>query len=273
MASKLHKAQDQLEQLLRDLGQKAQMLGLFDQGDPARVAAYQEAEQANADRQTELDFILAEISEEERDREERKRALQVEISQMKVSKDKLNITKSVKRGKVGGLEKKLAGLEYDFKFEQRELADELHKQKKQQERENPDRVKYHTSNIKRMKLKMLKQTKEMESLRRQIDKFEQPAQELEQQKSSTKERIHDLRDELARLGKEGSTKENPSVLEQQKVGKDKEVRRSGLHQLSCLADVAESLYDRRLDHPVLRKYYRDIERVVELIDDLQEPFS
>ena len=58
-------------------------------------------------------------------------------------------------------------------------------------------------------------------------------------------------------------------LERQRDEKKRDVRRGEMYLEDTIADLGEALYEKRVPHPVLEKYYADMDQVAEVIDKLQ----
>ncbi|MBW1873485.1 MAG: hypothetical protein JRJ19_15565, partial [Deltaproteobacteria bacterium] len=178
-------------------------------------------------------------------------------------------TLTVKKSKVTPLKKKLAGGEYDFKFAEKALNDEINKQKNFEEKEDFDRAKIHIENIKRMKIEILKRKKDLDDWRREIRSYDKPVKQLNKDKGEAEERLTDFEDELADLEESGGA-EMIEELKRQKISKQKDVKRVELHLMNSIADIGEDLFDKRVKHPVLSKFYSEVDTLAKTIDELQE---
>jgi len=269
MASKLEKAQNGFEKLLRELGEKAKMVDMFSAANPALIDAYNKAEESLSDRHLELEFIEAELETSQQSAADRIKELKLGIEKSKNAIKRSDKTLGVKKSKVNPLKKKLAGAEYDFKFAEKALADEETKKKNFEEKEDFDRAKIHIENIKRMKIEILKRKKELDDLRREIRSFDKPVKQLNKDKEEAEERLADFEDELADLEESGG-EDMIEELERQKKAKQKEVKRVELHILNSIADIGEDIFEKRVKHPVLSKFYGEIDALAKTIDELQD---
>jgi chromosome segregation ATPase len=268
MASKLEKAQDQYEKLLIDLGNKAEMVDMLEKADPALLDAYQKAKDALADRRLELEFIQGEIDGNQQDKDGRIEELKQEIAELKDSIKTSEQVIGVKKDKAAPLKTKLAGGEYDLKFVEKALEDEKARKKKLEEKEDWDKAKRSEDKIKAMKIDILKRRGQLDQLRAEIRQFESPADEAKGSIEENQEQIDAKEAELAEL-EEASGGELLEDLERQRNEKQRDVRRSEMHLEDTIADLGEALYGKRVPHPVLEKYYADLDQVAAVIDKLQ----
>jgi chromosome segregation ATPase len=269
MATKLEKAQSDYEQLLRELGTKAEMVGVVERAEPAILKNYRRAEEALGDRKLELEFIQSELEstqgEDTATREELDQALAAAREELK----RLDKTLEVKKGKAKPVSTKLAGAEYDLKFVEKSLAEELGRLKKAKEIEDSSKAKAHEENVKRLKIEALKRRKALQDLKNEVRELENPARALEKEKAELEARLGELEDRLEAF-KEQAGESMAVELARQLEEKEREVRMAEQHLLDVLADVGEALYEKRISHPVLNKFYADLDVVAEAIDKLQE---
>jgi chromosome segregation ATPase len=268
MATKLEKAQAEYEKLLIELGSKAEMVDMLDRTDPALLEAFQKAKDSLADRRLELDFIQGEIDGSKQNREQDIQRLKREIADLKDSVKKHEKTIGVKKDKAGPLKTKLAGGEYDLKFVEKALQEEKQKKQKAEEKEDFDKAARCEDKIKAIKIDILKRKGQLDQLRVEIRRFEEPADEAQGSIEEFEAQIAEKEAELADLQQEGGG-ELQKDLERQKEEKQKDVRRSELHLEDTIADLGENLYEKRVAHPVLDKYYTDLDQVAQVIDKLQ----
>lgn len=268
MASKLEKAQARYEKLLIELGSKAEMVDMLGKADPALLDAFHKAKDSLADRRLELEFIQGEIDSSQENQEQHTEDLKQEIADLKDSVKLHKKTIGVKEGKAGPLKTKLAGGEYDLKFVEKALADEQQKKKKVEEKEDFDKAKRCEDKIKAMKIDILKRRGQLEQLRLEIREFEDPADQAKGSIEETEAQIEEKEAELAELEQE-SDGELLKDLERQRDEKRRDVKRSEMHVEDTIADLGENLYEKRAAHPVLEKYYADLNEVAEVIDKFQ----
>lgn len=268
MASKLEKAQEQYEKLLIELGNKAEMVNMLEKADPALFATFQKAKDALADRRLELEFIQGEIDTTQQDKDGRIEELKREIEELQGSIKTSEKVIGVKKDKAAPLKTKLAGAEYDLKFVEKSLQDEKVSKKKAEEKEDWDKAKRCEEKIKAIKIDILKRKGQLDQLRVEIRQFENPADAAQGSIDEHQEQIEARQAELAEL-EEARGGELLEDLERQRDEKQRDVRRSELHLADTLADLGEALYEKKVPHPVLEKYYADIDQVVAVIDKLQ----
>jgi DNA repair exonuclease SbcCD ATPase subunit len=268
MAGKLEKAQEQYEKLLIELGNKAEMVNMLDKADPALLTAFQKAKDSLADRRLELEFIQGEIDSTNQNKDQRIEELKQEIGELKDSIKTSEKVIGVKKDKAAPLKTKLAGAEYDLKFVEKALEDEKELKKKAKEKEDWDKAKRCEEKIKATKIDILKRRGQLDQLRTEIRQFENPADQAKGSIDEYQEQIDAKEAELAEL-EEASGGELLKDLERQRDEKQRDVRRSEMHLEDTIADLGESLYEKRVPHPVLEKYYTDIDQVAAVIDKLQ----
>ena len=268
MASKLEKAQAQYEKLLIDLGNKAEMVDMIEKADPAMLAAFRKAKDALSDRRLELEFIQGEIDGTQQNKDQRIEELKEEIGELEESIKTSEKVIGVKEGKASPLKTKLAGGEYDLKFVEKALEDEKAKKKKLEEKEDWDKAKRSEEKIKAIKIDILKRRGQLDNLRAEIRQFENPADQAKGTIEEKQEMIQAKQAELEEL-EEASGSDLLEDLERQRDEKQRDVRRSELHLEDTIADLGESLYEKRVPHPVLEKYYADLDQVAAVIDKLQ----
>ena len=268
MASKLEKAQAQYEKLLIDLGNKAEMVDMVEKADPALQAAFQKAKDSLADRRLELEFIQGEIDGTQENKDHRIEELKEEIAELEESIKTSEKVIGVKEGKASPLKTKLAGGEYDLKFVEKALEDEKAKKKKLEEKEDWDKAKRSEEKIKAIKIDILKRRGQLDNLRAEIRQFENPADQAKGTIEEKQEAIDTKQAELEELEEAGGS-ELFEDLERQRDEKQRDVKRSELHLEDTIADLGESLYEKRVPHPVLEKYYSDLDQVAAVIDKLQ----
>ncbi len=268
MATKLEKAQAEYEKLLIELGKKAEMVDMLDRADPALLDAFQKARDSLADRKLELEFIQGEIDGGLQNREQDTQRLEEEIADLKDSINKYEKTIGVKKGKAGPLRTKLAGGEYDLKFVEKALQEERRNKQKAEEKEDFDKAARCEEKIKAMKIDILKRKGQLDQLRAEIGQFESPADKARGAMEAAEAQVAEKEAELAELRQENGS-ELQKDLERQREEKQKDVRRSELHLEDTIADLGENLYEKRVAHPVLDKYYTDIDRVAQVIDQFQ----
>lgn len=269
MASKLDKAQIRYEKLLRELGHRAEMVGMFDKADSALLEAYRKAQDALSDRKLEMEFLESEIGRMGEESRSNREALEKEIEQLKSSIKTTEKSIGVKKHKLGPLRKELAGSEYDFKFAERALAEEKKKKKDAEEIEDFERAGEHDKTIKRMKIEILKRKKKIAELRKQVQALENPARDMKGGMAETQQRIKELEARLKETAGSAEQDEILADLRRQWAEKQGDIERTQQHLLDCMADVGEDLYEKRIKHSVLAKYYADIDEVAKLIDELQ----
>lgn len=268
MASKLEKAQAQYEKLLIELGNKAEMVNMLEKADAALLSAFQKARDSLADRRLELEFIQGEIDSTQQDKAGRTKELKEEIAELQDSIKTSEKVIGVKKDKAAPLKTKLAGGEYDLKFVEKALEDEKAKKKKVEEKEDWDKAKRSEDKIKAMKINILKRRGQLDQLRAEIRQFENPADQAKGSIEEMQAQIEEKEGELADLEQSGGG-ELFEDLERQRDEKQRDVRRSEMHVEDTIADLGESLYEKRVSHPVLEKYYADIDQVAAMIDKLQ----
>jgi chromosome segregation ATPase len=268
MATKMEKAQAQYEKLLIDLGNKAEMVDMLDKADPALLDGFRKAKDSLADRRLELEFIEGEIRDNVQNREQHLEELKREIADLKDSIKKHEKTIDVKKDKAGPLKTKLAGGEYDIKFVEKALQDEKDRKKKAEEREDFDKARRCEEKIKAIKIEILKRKGQLDQLRTEIRQFENPADQAKDSIEETEAQIAEKEAELADL-EQASGGELLEDLQRQRDEKQKDVQRSEMHLEDAIADLGEDLYGKRVPHPVLEKYYADIDEVAGVIDKLQ----
>lgn len=269
MATKLEKAQYRYEAVLRDLGQKAEMVGVVEKAAPVVLKNYKRAHENLSDRRIELEFLDSEIetlnAKVDGDLDDTKQR----VTELKAEIKDLQELIDIKRSKSSPITKKLAGGEYDLKFIVRALEDEKRKEQEKKRREEFKAAKEHEENIKRLKIEVLKRKKAIMDMKREFKEYETPAKKMEKEVEQLKEEFDRLKDELAEKG-EADSADLLGELERQREAKQKDVDRAEQHLRDVLADVGEDLYERRIKHPVLNKYYADLDVVAETIDKLQE---
>lgn len=269
MGAKLDKAQTKYEKLLRELGHRAEMVGMFERADAGLLDAYRKAQNALADRKVEMEFLDSEIERMEEEARGDRQEIEQEIAALKDSIKTTEKSIGVKKHKLGPLRKELAGSEYDFKFAERALEEEKRKKKNAEEIEDTDKAAEHDKAIKRMKIEILKRKKKIAELRKQVEAIENPAKDMKGNLAETQARIKELQARLSQMAKSGEHDEVLEDLRRQKAEKQKDIDRTQQHLLDCMADVGEDLYEQRIKHSVLAKYYADIDEVAKLIDELQ----
>jgi chromosome segregation ATPase len=269
MATKLEKAQVDYERLLRDLGSRAEMVGVLDKAEPAILKNYRKAQESLEDRKVELGFIQAEMERVQSTEKSSLEKLQQDVTASQEELKRLEKAIEVKKDKAKPVSTKLAGAEYDLKFVERALAEEVAKAKKAREVEDAKRAKDHDENIKRLKIEALKRRKTLQDLKNEVRDLESPAKGLEKQKEELVARLAEQEEQLE-LAQEAAGGDSLGELERQLEEKQRDVRMAEQHMLDVLADVGEDLYEKRVDHPVLEKYYEDLDVVAQAIDKLQE---
>jgi len=268
MASKLEKAQAQYEKLLIELGNKAEMVDMLQKADPALHTAFQQAKEALSDRRLELEFIQGEIDGAHQNQDQRIEELKREIAELEGSIKTSEKVIGVKKDKASPLKTKLAGGEYDLKFAERALEDEKTMKRKAEEKEDWDKAERSEKKIKAMKIDILKRRGQLDQLRAEISQFENPADQAQDSIEEYQRQIDEKQAELAGL-EEASAGELLEDLERQRDEKQRDVRRSEMHLEDTIADLGEALYEKRFPHPVLEKFYADIDQVAAVIDKLQ----
>jgi DNA repair exonuclease SbcCD ATPase subunit len=268
MASKIEKAQIEFEKLLCDLAEKARMLDLFDQVDPALIEAHHRAEEGLDDRKLEIEFIESEIERIEKSEKQSKQQLEDELNELQDFIKQQKKILSVKQSKAAPAKKKLVGEEYDFKFADKSMKEEKAKFDQAKKVEDFDKAKVHENNLKRMKIDILKRRKSLDELRRKIREHEKPIKDIEKEIAQASKRAEQI--DLMLEEMEGASEEETlSELRQQLEMKSKEVKRAQLLVVDTLADVGENLFDKRVRHPVLNNFYGDIDAVAKVIDEFQ----
>jgi chromosome segregation ATPase len=271
MSVKLEKAQTDYEKLLRDLGEKAEMVGFYEKADAATVQAYLDARDTLSDRQVELQFVCGEITRIEQERAARKAQLKQQIAEAKGSIDLTEKKLDVKKGKADPLRKKISGAEYDMHYVENKLVEEGKRVKAAKDREEFDKVRGHEENIKRMKIDVMKRHKLVADLKRQLSEIENPVKGLGETMEKTEDQLSQLEEELeALVNLDGTDQDELVELRRQREEKEKELRIGEAHVLDSLADIGENLYNKRIRHPVLDKYYIDLDGVARVIDALQQ---
>ncbi len=269
MASKLEKAQYKYESLLRQLGEKAEMVEVIDKAEPTIRKNYRRAKDALADRNLELELLQSEIERLGEKHGRAKEEIQKQIDDLEALIGEKEDIIDVKRSKANPIKSNLAGAAYDLKFVQKGLDEEMRKVEEKKRREEFKRAKEHEGNVKRMKIEVLKRKKALVDMKRQIKEYEGPAKKLEKEVEQLNEQLLELQDQLEEV-REGEGVGLVEEMQRQKTAKDKDVERAEQHLMDVLADVGEDLYERRLKHPVLSKYYADLDFVAETIDKLQD---
>lgn len=268
MATKLEKAQYRYEHLLRDLGQKAEMVGVVDKAAPAVLKNYKRAHENLSDRQLELEFLDSEIESLNAKVDGATDDSKARVAELKAEIKDMEELIDIKRSKSSPITKKLAGAQYDLKFVLKGLEEEKRKVEEKKRREEFKAAKAHEENIKKMKIEVLKRKKAIMDMKREIKEYETPAKKMEKEVEELKKEFDRLKDELREAG-EGEGEDLLEELERQREAKQRDVARAEQHLKDVLADVGEDLYERRLKHPVLNKYYADLDVVAETIDKLQ----
>ena len=118
-----------------------------------------------------------------------------------------------------------------------------------------------------MKIDIMKRRRQMDDLKRQIAKLEKPIKEYQQELEEYQQELDTLQ---ARLDDSDDEQRQQLLegLQQQRKHKQGELQRAELLVQDRLADVGEDLFERRVRHPVLEKYYPDIDTIARVIDEL-----
>jgi chromosome segregation ATPase len=269
MATKLEKAQYRYEALLRDLGEKAEMVGELERAGPGVLKSYRRAKDNLSDRKLELEFLESEIEGLQAEQGQADEQAEARYEEVKAEIADLEELVEIKYGKSNPIKKKLAGAQYDFKFVERSLTDEQNKVKEKKRREEMKAARDHEENVKKIKIEILKRRKAIMDMKREIKELEGPAKKMEKELEQLKAEADELAQRLESDRKENDQSDLLAELERQKEAKKKEVQRAAQHLKDVLADVGEDLYERRKNHPVLNKYYADLDAVAETIDKLQ----
>jgi chromosome segregation ATPase len=119
-----------------------------------------------------------------------------------------------------------------------------------------------------MKIDILKRKGQLDQLRAEIRQFENPADQAKGSIEEMQAQIEEKETELSDLEESGGG-ELLKDLERQRNEKQRDVRRSEMHLEDTIADLGEDLYEKKGPHPVLEKYYADIDQVAAVIDKLQ----
>ena len=269
MASKLEKAQHKYEYLLRQLGDKARLVGVLQKASDSVLDLYKSAEENLEDRKTELEFIESEIQRLEEIEEKMKDEVDDEIGGLKAEIKELKELIEIKRSKAEPFKKKLAGAAYDLKFVEKALAEETRKFKEKTRREEFKAAKAHEENVKKMKIEVLKRRKAMMDMKRNMKELEAPAKKMEKQLQALMQSLEELEEKAS----VSSAEENAEMLEEmrkQQMIKSQEVERAEKHVKDVLADVGEDLYEKRISHPVLNKFYADLDAISKTIESMQD---
>lgn len=267
MAAKLEKAQDEYERLLRDLAEKAIMLEQLQLVSPGVRQAFEQAREALADRRLELEFIETEIARQEESSQQSREKLEQRKQELEQLIEGRSGAIDVKKSKLAPLTKALAGAEYDFKFADKAMTAERQKYDKAQRTENHDAVRRHQANLKRMKIDIMKRRRQIDNLKQQIAKLEKPVKEYQRELDEYRQELESIESRLA----DSAGEQRRQLIEgwqQQHKHKEGELRRAELLVRDRLADVGEDLFDRRVNHPVLQKYYPDLDNIARVIDEL-----
>ncbi len=161
---------------------------------------------------------------------------------------------------------KLAGAEYDIKFVEKGLRDEMEKVKRYKEREEFEKASEYQASVKRIKIELLKRKKALRNMKKEIKLYENPAKQLDKDVEELKKQIAEREDQIENSEDSGALVKE---LEKQMLEKESDIKRSQLHLKDVLADIGEDLYDNKVKHSVLSKYYQDLDKVAALIDSLQ----
>ncbi|MBW2699413.1 MAG: hypothetical protein JRF33_01230 [Deltaproteobacteria bacterium] len=266
MATKLEKAQIAYERLLRELGTRAEMVDELDKADPTIHKKYLRAKEALGDRKFELEMLESEIKRTIEDTGQAKENQEEEMAQIKEELRIKTGKRDAKKGKASPLRSKLAGAEYDIKFVEKGLRDEMDKVKRYKEREEFDKANDYQTNVKRIKIEILKRKKALRNMKKEIKQYENPAKQLDKDVEELKKQIAEYEEKSKGAKDSGSLREE---LEKQMLEKESDIKRSQMHLKDVLADVGEDLYDKKIKHSVLSKYYQDLDKVAALIDSLQ----
>ncbi|MBN2493416.1 MAG: hypothetical protein JXR96_02395 [Deltaproteobacteria bacterium] len=266
MATKLEKAQLQYERILRELGSRAEMVEQLEKADPAIRKKYIRAKEALEDRKLELEFIVSEIDNLLGGHGKKREQLKEEIDELKSAIDKKDKVINTRKSKSGPIHTQLAGAEYDIRFVEKAMKEEVAKAKDLREREAFEKAKVHEANIKRIKIDILKRKKSIRQMRKELKEIEGPMKKQEEEVEQMKAKVEEIQEQYDAM-EEGS--DLTSELERQREEKEKEIERCELHKKDVLADLGENLYEKRAKHPVLSKYYQDLDQVAAVIDSLQ----
>ena len=268
MASKLEKAQNEFEKLLCDLAEKARMVEMLDQADGKLIEAHHRAQEGLDDRKLELEFIDSEIERIEKSEKQNRQQLEDELNDLQETIKQQKKILSVKESKAAPLKKKVVGEEYDFKFADKSMKEEKAKYENAKKVEDYDKAKAHEKTLKRMKIDILKRRRSLDDLRRQIREHEKPIKEIEKEIAAATKRADELDLVLEEMDN-ASGEEMLADLKKQQEMKTKEIKRAELLVVDTLADIGENLFDKRVRHPVLEKFYADIDVVAKTIDEMQ----
>lgn len=267
MASKIEKAQLNYENLLRELGERAEMVGMVENAKPAILKKFKRAKEGLDDRKLELDFLITEIEQLSEQQSDSQDVTQQSIDELKKEISEKEELAEVKHSKANVPRKKLAGAEYDLKFITKGLAEEKKKRIHRVKREEFKKAKDHEENIKRMKIEVMRRKKALVDMRREIKEFEGPAKKLDKDVEELRVKLDEL-EERIEAESDGGGAELLEDLKRQREAKERDVKRAEQHVQDTLADVGEDFYERRLKHPVLSKYYADLDVVADAIDRL-----
>jgi chromosome segregation ATPase len=269
MPSKLDKAKMDYEKLLCDLGQRAEMLDLLSKEDESAQENLVQAREQHNDRKLELDFLTGEIHRMEDELRERQEKVGHQIKEMKEMVKKTEKSMDVKKSKTAPVKTKLSGAEYDLRFVERALAEEMKKLTVAEENEDDKNLQAAQNNIKRLKIDILKRKKEINGLRQQMKSMNIPTKGCENSVEEMENKISGLELEQDQLARSEEKDLLQDLIKQQKE-KEHEIEECEALILERFADIGEGLYARRVRHSVLEKYYSDLDRLTKVIDQLAE---
>ncbi len=269
MASKLEKTQQQYEALLMELAEKARMLEVFDKVSPEVQEKHRQAGDALADRKLELEFLQGELKQMDEAHDLQVEALEKELAQVTDQLDQKQGIAKVKDDKAAPFRKKLAGMEYDYKFAEKAQREERKKYERARRVEDHERARLHEENLKRIQIDLMKRQFAMNELKWKIANYEKPGQQVEKEAEKLEKLAEELTQKLKAV-REGRNSEERQELERQLAAKEKEVARAELMVQDTLADAGEDLFERRVRHPVLSKMYEEMDEVAKVIDQLQQ---
>jgi predicted RNase H-like nuclease (RuvC/YqgF family) len=170
---------------------------------------------------------------------------------------------------------KLAGAEYDLRFVVKSLENEQAKAKEAKNLEQLSKAKRYEANVKRLKIDVLKRRGTIKSVQNEIKKLEniisERAKEIGELEELVEKIVVEQKEQKKKKSKNKSQEEEMrDELVRQHHNKEEEILQSRKHMQDLLADAGEDLYRIRIRHPVLEKYYAELDRVTKKIKEFEK---
>jgi chromosome segregation ATPase len=247
------------EELVLELGDLARERLWNKPNCPRSIDRVYKAEEQLEKYQSEVQDIQAQIAEQEQALTEFKQACDAEFAELEVLVNKFKRSVDGAEGKVKGMRSKLASMEADLRYSKLSTKREEDRVKDWEETGEGEKAAAGHTNLKRLRLDIMRRQREINDMREEIDKVMNPQSGIGAEGIRARRRIMELEDQLT--VREEEFNQAVTALQEQLNVKQEELNGAQDYYDKSIAILGEDVYQARIADPALSALYPKLDRL------------